>query len=125
MTDMLTPDEIADYLQISGEKVTKWLERGDLAGLNLDGEWRVPLDEFVRFVSKKAGDSQLEALRKNIQDPVLWAKALEGLPVLTKNLEVSEYAEHTFGAFLKESLKAHKVRDEADNIVDFIKSTDD
>jgi len=125
MNDMLTPEDVADYFQIDIETVISWLERGDLAGLDFEGIWRVPMDEFVRFIHARTRETQLDVFSKNIQDSDRWAEFLENSPAVASDLEKSEYVENTFGAFLKNVLEDRKAGHSADNIVSFTKPSDD
>jgi excisionase family DNA binding protein len=53
--ELLTVDQVADYLQVHKETVRKWLRSGELEGINLGGPagWRVRKVEVERFVQSK------------------------------------------------------------------------
>lgn len=50
--DYLRTGEVAEQLRVTAETVRAWLESGKLRGTRAgeNGQWRVPLDELVRFV---------------------------------------------------------------------------
>jgi excisionase family DNA binding protein len=48
---VLTPEEVADYLRLSPERVLRQLESGRIPGRRIDGEWRVlkaTLDDWLK-----------------------------------------------------------------------------
>jgi excisionase family DNA binding protein len=58
--ELLTVEQVANYLQVHPETVRKWLRDGRLAGINLGrrGGWRVHRDDLVRFIdSLRQGDA--------------------------------------------------------------------
>ena len=56
--ELLTVQQVADYLQIHPETVRKWLREGRLIGINLGGiaGWRVHRDDLKRFVDARRDD---------------------------------------------------------------------
>jgi excisionase family DNA binding protein len=49
---LYTPDEIAQYLRVTGKTVRLWLRNGHLRGIKLGPkEWRVQQAELMRFLS--------------------------------------------------------------------------
>jgi len=47
--DYLTPEQVAEVLDLSVGAVYRRLQAGDLAGFQLGRQWRVPRDEVERF----------------------------------------------------------------------------
>lgn len=47
--DYLTPDEVAEVLQISVAAVYRRLQSGDLVGFQLGRQWRIPREELEKF----------------------------------------------------------------------------
>jgi excisionase family DNA binding protein len=50
--EVLTVEQIADYLQVHPETVRRWLRDGSLKGMNFSGKsgWRVRRSELERFM---------------------------------------------------------------------------
>jgi len=55
--ELLTPEQVADYLQVHPETVRKWLREGQLAGINLGGRarWRIRRADVDRFIQTQQG----------------------------------------------------------------------
>ncbi len=47
--DYLTPEEVADILEVSVGAVYRRLQSGDLAGFQLGRQWRIPREEVEKF----------------------------------------------------------------------------
>jgi len=58
--DLLTVEQVADYLQVHPETVRKWLREGDLIGVNLGGRarWRVRREDLERFIESQRRTKQ-------------------------------------------------------------------
>ena len=56
--EMLTVQQVADYLQAHPETVRRWLREGRLHGLNFGGKggWRIRRDELERFIQEWQGE---------------------------------------------------------------------
>jgi excisionase family DNA binding protein len=54
--DLLTPEQVAEYLQVHVETVRRWLRSGELRGVNLGGRarWRVRREDLQRFVDAQS-----------------------------------------------------------------------
>jgi excisionase family DNA binding protein len=50
--DILTVEQVADYLQVHPETVRRWIREGRLRGMNPSGKsgWRIRRDELQRFI---------------------------------------------------------------------------
>ena len=50
--ELLTVEQVADYLQVHPETVRQWLRDGRMAGINFGrrGGWRVHRDDLTRFI---------------------------------------------------------------------------
>jgi excisionase family DNA binding protein len=53
--DLLTPEQVAEYLQVHVETVRRWLRSGELRGINLGGRsrWRVRREDLQRFIDSQ------------------------------------------------------------------------
>jgi excisionase family DNA binding protein len=47
--DYLTPEQVAEILELSVGAVYRRLQTGDLAGFQLGRQWRIPRDEVEKF----------------------------------------------------------------------------
>jgi len=47
--DYLTPEQVAEVLEISIGSVYRHLQSGDLAGFQLGRQWRIPREEIEKF----------------------------------------------------------------------------
>lgn len=58
--EVLTVEQIADYLQVHPETVRRWLRDRQLIGMNLSGKsgWRVRRTELERFMLALEGGSE-------------------------------------------------------------------
>ena len=68
MSQLLTPEEAAERLQVSLSTVKRWLRSGELNGVKPGGRlWRVEEEALQQFIadSKKAGQEKL--INKSIQ----------------------------------------------------------
>jgi excisionase family DNA binding protein len=67
--ELLTVEQVADYLQVHPETVRKWLREGRLAGVNLGGRarWRVRRDDLTRFVSTPDGPDDHLVMRDDFR----------------------------------------------------------
>lgn len=52
MRDILTVEQIGEYLQVHPETVRRWLREGKIKGMPLAGKsgWRVKREELERFM---------------------------------------------------------------------------
>lgn len=51
----MTLEQAAEYLQVTVDDLTHWLERGELPGVRLpSGEWRVPRHDLDHWLSRGA-----------------------------------------------------------------------
>jgi excisionase family DNA binding protein len=57
LPQILTPDEIADYLKVGSDAVLKELESGHLRGFRIGSEWRCTDATLLDYVGKNANSS--------------------------------------------------------------------
>lgn len=55
---------VADYYEVTLEKVISWIKQGFLSGKQLEGEYLVPKEEFDYLKSKRDKDATEEEIKK-------------------------------------------------------------
>jgi len=58
----IRPWTAAEYLGISLSEVQKMLESGELPGIKIDGQWRVPLDRLEKWLDEDVSERDLHKL---------------------------------------------------------------
>ena len=58
--EMLTPQEVADYLKVSVETVWRWCRNDTLPAVKIGTYWRIPRDELETFIATQMEASQPE-----------------------------------------------------------------
>ena len=58
--DLLTVEQVADYLQMHPETIRKGLRAGELPGVNFGGVagWRIRREDLVAFIDKRRDRGQ-------------------------------------------------------------------
>ena len=51
---LLTPTDVANYLQVNERTVTQWLRWGHLRGFKIGKEWRVSARDLDNFLEQNA-----------------------------------------------------------------------
>jgi excisionase family DNA binding protein len=113
MPDMLTPNEIAEFLRIEPHVVQQWLTSGQLAGFDFGGEWRVSTDQLKAFLRETQERTAIAAVKRTLEDPRSWALRLDTQPELQADLLAGDYPPDSMGAFLQRAIL------DAVNIIDF------
>lgn len=113
--EVFTVTEVARYLRTKPKTISDLLVSGKLAGVNIDGEWRILGIAVLDFLKRNMEDSQLEAMRSVLSDPKTWAREATKHPEFLRSIENQEFAPKTFGHFLKGGLTALKKESKADN----------
>ena len=70
---LLTPSEVADWLGVKPQTVTKWLRQGRLKGIKLGRLWRVP-EESVLALREEATDDWVLELHIAPASGALWVE---------------------------------------------------
>ena len=75
----IRPTTAAHYLGVPVEEVHRMLESGELPGLKIDGQWRVPLDKLEQWLDEEVSPEELKKLAGHLKDvaPERVQKALE------------------------------------------------
>jgi len=64
----LKPWTAAQYLGIPLEEVEKMLESGELPGVVIGGQWRVPIDQLERWLDEEVPPEELKKLAGHLKD---------------------------------------------------------
>jgi len=51
MQSFLTPEEVADKLNVPERTIIRWLRTGYMPGVKLGKEWRIDPEELEKFIS--------------------------------------------------------------------------
>jgi excisionase family DNA binding protein len=52
---LMPTDQVADLFSVTPETVRNWITRGLIKGVKVNGYWRIPRSEVVRFAKSKYG----------------------------------------------------------------------
>ncbi len=63
----LRPATAAQYLGIPLEEVQKMLESGELPGVKIGSQWRVPLDELEKWLDEEVPPAELKKLAQRLK----------------------------------------------------------
>ena len=116
-TEILTLDEVAEFLRVTVAQVRRVLEAGKLAGFKVAGEWRIPVVAVTNFLRRAMEAAQREELARGLSDPRIWAEELARMPKLRAAVEEQDFAEDTMGSFLKDALRKLELKNKADNVI--------
>lgn len=50
----LTVREVAEFFDVSGKTVRKWIHRGDLHAILTNKEWKIPRESIIQFVKERS-----------------------------------------------------------------------
>ncbi len=53
MGKLLTPDEVAEYLQVPIETIWRWCRKKEIPAIKVGKYWRIPEDEFQKYIKTK------------------------------------------------------------------------
>lgn len=63
----LKPGTAAQYLGIPLEEVRSMLEQGELPGVVINGQWRVPIDQLERWLDEEVSSEELKKLARHLE----------------------------------------------------------
>ncbi len=70
--ELLTPEEVAEYLKVPVETIWRWCRNGDIPAIKIGKYWRIPEDELRAFIKAKRNltpsDTKTAAPDKEIDD---------------------------------------------------------
>lgn len=101
---ILLPQEVAVILRCSESQVSQLLEAGAIAAFRVAGEWRVPSQAVLNYLTERVAADQLKLFSRNVLDPKTWAAVLDDMPDFRREVEQTVYEDNTFGAFLQQGL---------------------
>ena len=64
----LRPLTVSQYLGIPLEEVQKMLESGELPGIKIQGQWRVPLEQLEQWLDEEVSPEELKKLATHLKD---------------------------------------------------------
>ena len=118
MPDMLTPNEVADFLRVEPYVVQQWLTSGQLVGFDFGGEWRVSSDQLAAFLRETQERTALAAMKRTLEDPCSWPRHLDTQPELQAGLLAGDYPPDSMGAFLQHAILRNTDAKDTGNIID-------
>jgi len=65
-TRFLTPEDVAEILNVEASTIRKWLREGILKGVKFGGLWRIPEDELEEFI-RKSQAQEVDAIEYGIR----------------------------------------------------------
>lgn len=64
----LKPITAAQYLGIPLEEVQAMIESGELPGIKIAGQWRIPLEELEKWLDEEVSPDDLKRLATHLKD---------------------------------------------------------
>lgn len=64
----LRPVTAAQYLGIPLAEIQAMLESGELPGIQIAGQWRIPLDQLEAWLDEEVTSQELKSLAKRLKD---------------------------------------------------------
>ena len=68
MEEILTAQEVADYLRVSRATVWRWCSEGELKAFKAGRSWRIRRSELERFVEYQSADDSMNSSRNSIRE---------------------------------------------------------
>jgi excisionase family DNA binding protein len=103
---VLTPEEVAEFLRTDTATVVQMLDRGTLTGFRVGGDWRVLALAVFEYMKREMKKEQDAAFTRDLLDPRTWAREARKDRAFMGMLNETEYAEGSFGAWIKDALRA-------------------
>lgn len=103
MPDLLTPKQLAEYLQLSERTIYRMLERGQLPAIRVGAQWRFKksaVDYWLDILMNRMPAAELQAIRQNTGEGIALAAVLGEanarivLPAGTRREVVGALVEH-------------------------------
>src|SRR6266436_8101686 len=118
MLEILTLREVAEFLHVEPATVQQWLNNGDLAGFDFDGEWRVSKEQLSAFLRETQHRTAVAALKRSLEDPAMWARELDSQSELQADLLAGDYPADSMGAFIQRAILDNAAAKSAGNVID-------
>jgi excisionase family DNA binding protein len=103
---LLSHDEAAALLGLSSEQVIALIDSGELGGLRVAGDWRVPLKSITRMLAVGTSAQTMRAVERVFNDKNAWDRVFGAHPEVTQSVESGAFPKGSVGALLKEALAA-------------------
>jgi excisionase family DNA binding protein len=101
---LLSPDEAAALLNLSAQEIVDLIESGELGGLRVAGQWRVPLKSITQMLAVGMKAQTVRALEQVFEDHQTWQRVFGAHPEVTQQVEAGEFPVGSVGAYLKEAI---------------------
>ena len=107
---LLSPEEAAALLSMGASEIIALIESGELGGLRVAGQWRVPLKSITQMLAVGMNAETATGLEKVFEDPGTWQRVFGAHPEVTQQLEAGEFPNGSVGAYLKEVIANSRAR---------------
>ena len=101
---LLTPEEAAALLNLSAREIVALVESGELGGLKVAGQWRVPLMAITQMLAVGIKAQTARALETVFEDHATWQRVFGAHPEVTQQIEAGDFPVGSVGAYLKEAI---------------------
>ena len=101
---LLSPEEAAALLNREAQEIVALIESGELGGLKVAGQWRVPLKAITQMLAVAAETKDARALEHAFADHATWQRVFGAHPEVTQEIEAGEFPVGSVGAYLKEAI---------------------
>ncbi|MFB0556110.1 MAG: helix-turn-helix domain-containing protein [Phycisphaerae bacterium] len=102
MNQVMTIEQVAEFLQVEEDYIEALLTSGRLPGFKLGGQWRIRQEDIAVFLQTKVEEQQKAYLREVLKDPKQWASQLPQFPDFLKKIEEEDFPDDSFGKFLQD-----------------------
>ena len=101
---LLTPEEAATLLNFEPGEIVGLIETGELGGLKVAGQWRVPLKSITQLLADGVKLKTARSLAQVFEDHATWRRVFGAHPEVTQQLEAGQFPPGSVGARLKEAI---------------------
>jgi excisionase family DNA binding protein len=101
---LLSPEEAAALLDRGAKEIVELIESGELGGLKVAGQWRVPLKAISELLAVGADAQDAQGLARAFADHATWQRVFGAHPEVTQEIEAGEFPVGSVGAYLKEAI---------------------
>jgi excisionase family DNA binding protein len=101
---LLSPEEAAALLNRGEQEIVELIESGELGGLKVAGQWRVPLKSITQMLAVGIEAQDAQALERAFADHATWQRVFGAHPEVTQQIETGQFPVGSVGAYLKEAI---------------------
>jgi excisionase family DNA binding protein len=101
---LLSPEEAAALLNLSSQEIVGLIESGELGGLRVAGQWKVPLKAITQMLATGMKAQTARALEHVFADHATWQRVFGAHPEVTQQIEAGDFPVGSVGAYLKEAI---------------------